>query len=139
MTVINVIKWHFMAFMTVIKCHMIVSKYGNIGIELTALIWILQIITRFSISNYRGIKKTKLVNLKIFPFVLPFIKWGSFERPFRLAVQQKNLHIWKWHVNGHQMRYLRSWCDQKWKLWTTLQPAGRQSGILLSTSNTAWR
>ena len=105
----TVIKWHFMTFMTVIKCQMIVSKYANIGIKLTALIWILQIITRFSISNYRGIKKTKLVNLKIFPFVHPFIKWGSFEGHFRLAVQQK-VYIFE---NG--MRYLRSWCDQKWK------------------------
>ena len=109
--------------MTVIIFHILASMYGIMGIKLTALIWMLQINTRFSISNYRGIKKTKLVNFKIFPFVHPFIKWGSFEGPFRLAVQQKNLHIWKWHVNGHQMRYLRSWSNQKWKLWTTLRLA----------------
>ena len=48
-----------MAFMTVLKCHMKASKYGNMGIKLSALIKLLQTNTKFSIFNNRGIKKMK--------------------------------------------------------------------------------
>ena len=120
MTVINVIKWHFMAFMMVINCHRIAIKYDIMGIKLTILMWVLQIDTRFSFLNDREIKTPELVIFKTFSFVLSFIKWGSLEGPFTLGIKQNYLHIWKWHDNGHQIRYLQSWSDQKWKFWTTL-------------------
>ena len=63
--------------MAVIKCHMIVLKYGNMGIKLTVLISLLHINKKNAVFTYGGIKKTKLVILQIFPFELPFIKWGS--------------------------------------------------------------
>ena len=82
-----------MSFYDIYDGHKVSKKYGNMGIKLTVLISLLQINTRFSISNYRGIKKTRFVKFKIFPYLLPFTEWGSFEGPFRLAVHQKNLHI----------------------------------------------
>ena len=107
-----------MAFMTVIKCHMMVSKYGNMGIKLTVLISLLQINTKYSVFSEGEIKRTKLVILQIFPFVLPFIQWGLFEGPFRLAIQQKN-YIFK---NGIITGAKCDTCgvDQKWELWNTL-------------------
>ena len=113
-------KCHKMSFYDIYDSHKVIWKYGNMGIKLTVSIPLLQKNTRFSIFTDLGIKKTILDIFKISSFVLPFKKWGSFEGPLRLVVQQKKLHIWKWHDNGHQMRYLRSWFEQKWKLWNTL-------------------
>ena len=90
--------------------------------------------TRFSIFTDNGIRKTILDIFKISSFVLPFKKCWSFEGPLRLVVQQKKLHIWKWHDNRHQMRYLRSWWDQKWKFWTT-NPTNCIWGLLIKVDN----
>ena len=109
-----------MSFYDIYDGHKVIWKYGNMGIKLTVLIPLLQKNTRFSIFTDLGIKKTILDIFKISSFVLPFKKWGSFEGPLRLVVQQKKLHIWKWHDKGLQMSYLRSWCDHKWKFWNNL-------------------
>ena len=45
-----------MAFITVIKCHIIISKYGNMGIKMTVLISLSQIETKYSVFTYREIK-----------------------------------------------------------------------------------
>ena len=82
-----------MAIMTVIKCHMTASKYCNMGIKLTALIQLLQMNTKFSISNNWETKKPKSVMFKIFPFVLPFINRGSFGGPLKL-IGSKIIENW---------------------------------------------
>ena len=66
-----------MSFYDIYDGHKVSQKYGNMGIKLTVLISLLQINTKNAVFTYGGIKKTKLVILQIFPFVLPFIKWES--------------------------------------------------------------
>ena len=63
-----------MAFMTVIKCHMTASKYGNMGIKLTALIQLLQMNTKFSISNKWETKKKEISHVQDFPLCTSLYK-----------------------------------------------------------------
>ena len=74
---------------------MTVSKYGNMGIKLTALIQLLLMNTKFWISNNREIRKMKSIMFKILPYVLSFINWGLLRGTLKTyRIWKSSIHLW---------------------------------------------
>ena len=87
-----------------------------IWIKFTVLIQLLQMNTKFSISEYWGIKKMKSVMFKIFPFVLPFINRGSFGGPLKLIVSKIIENWWGFEhpsISWHKIYHLK--CHKSWQ------------------------
>ena len=113
-------KCHKMSFYDIYDGHKVSQKYGNMGIKLTVLISQLQINTKNAVFTYGGIKKTKLVILQIFPFVLPFIKWGSLEGTLIHYQWKKQNYFWAQYTIGRQIKHLLKFSLRKRGEWHTL-------------------
>ena len=92
--------------MTVIKCHMTASKYGNMGIKLTALIQLLQMNTKFSISNNWRIKKRKQSCSRFSPLYFHLWIGGSIGRPLKLIISKNHWYICDSLTKEHHMNHL---------------------------------
>ena len=66
------------------------------------------------------IKKTKLVILQIFPFVLPFIKWGSLEGTLIHYQWKKQNYFWAQYTIGRQIKHFLNFSLRKRGEWHTL-------------------